>query len=44
MGTERQIEAEQSYKYAVKLDLKDNDVYNEIKSLQRCMGFGDPSF
>ncbi|CAL8297817.1 unnamed protein product [Lota lota] len=40
----RRLEAEQSYKYAVKLNLQDESVLREIKELQDQLGFGDPSF
>ncbi|KAJ3609118.1 hypothetical protein NHX12_023644, partial [Muraenolepis orangiensis] len=40
----RRVEAEQSYKYAVKLNLQDEPVLREIKELQDQLGFGDPSF
>ncbi|XP_061455849.1 cilia- and flagella-associated protein 70 isoform X3 [Rhineura floridana] len=40
----RQLEAEQSYKYAVKLELADKDLLQEIKEVQLAVGFGDPSF
>ncbi|CAL8294741.1 unnamed protein product [Merluccius merluccius] len=40
----RRVEAEQSYKYAVKLNLQDESVLREIKELQDQLGFGDPSF
>ncbi|XP_034276375.1 cilia- and flagella-associated protein 70 isoform X3 [Pantherophis guttatus] len=40
----RQLEAEQSYKYAVKLDLDNPDLLQEVKQVQLEVGFGDPSF
>ncbi|XP_063171161.1 cilia- and flagella-associated protein 70 [Candoia aspera] len=40
----RQLEAEQSYKYAVKLELDNPDLLQEIKQVQLEVGFGDPSF
>ncbi|XP_072839051.2 cilia- and flagella-associated protein 70 [Pogona vitticeps] len=40
----RQLEAEQSYKYAVKLELANKDLLQEIKEVQQAVGFGDPSF
>ncbi|KAM6423983.1 cilia- and flagella-associated protein 70 isoform 2-T3 [Liasis olivaceus] len=40
----RQLEAEQSYKYAVKLELDNPDLLQEIKQVQSEVGFGDPSF
>ncbi|CAF0731760.1 unnamed protein product [Adineta ricciae] len=44
LQTRRVIEAEQSYKYAIKLDLPAGQLMDEITSLQRQVGFGDPSF
>ncbi|CAF0951914.1 unnamed protein product [Adineta steineri] len=44
LQTKRNIEAEQSYKYAIKLDLPAGPLMDEINSLQRQVGFGDPSF
>ncbi|XP_066496470.1 cilia- and flagella-associated protein 70 isoform X1 [Tiliqua scincoides] len=40
----RQLEAEQSYKYAIKLELANQDLLQEIKEVQSAVGFGDPSF
>ncbi|XP_060642269.2 cilia- and flagella-associated protein 70 [Anolis sagrei] len=40
----RQLEAEQSYKYAVKLELDNEELLQEIKQVQQEVGFGDPSF
>lgn len=40
----RQLEAEQSYKYAMKLDLANEELIQEIKDVQLAVGFGDPSF
>ncbi|XP_044836703.1 cilia- and flagella-associated protein 70 isoform X2 [Mauremys mutica] len=40
----RQLEAEQSYKYAVKLELKNEELLQEIHEVQRMVGFGNPSF
>lgn len=42
--TNRRLEAEQSYKYAVKLGINDPDLLEEIRALQQTVGFGDPSF
>ncbi|XP_029924218.1 cilia- and flagella-associated protein 70 [Myripristis murdjan] len=39
----RQLEAEQSYKYVVKLNLQKEAIIKEIKELQDHLGFGDPS-
>ncbi|XP_054850571.1 cilia- and flagella-associated protein 70 [Eublepharis macularius] len=40
----RQLEAEQSYKYAIKLGLANQDLLQELKAVQLQVGFGDPSF
>ncbi|KAL7979102.1 hypothetical protein Chor_015126 [Crotalus horridus] len=40
----RQLEAEQSYKYAVKLELDNPELLQEVKQVQLEVGFGDPSF
>ncbi|XP_038949370.1 cilia- and flagella-associated protein 70 isoform X11 [Rattus norvegicus] len=40
----RQLEAEQAYKYTVKLKLKDQALLEEIHSVQEMVGFGNPSF
>ncbi|XP_064600847.1 cilia- and flagella-associated protein 70-like [Liolophura sinensis] len=42
LKTKRQLEAEQSYKYALKLNLQDQNLLNEIHGLQREVGFGNP--
>uniref|UniRef100_A0A8C5JVF4 WD repeat domain 90 n=1 Tax=Junco hyemalis TaxID=40217 RepID=A0A8C5JVF4_JUNHY len=39
----RQLEAEQCYKYTVKLGLKNNTLLHEIREAQQRFGFGDPS-
>ncbi|CAM9689464.1 unnamed protein product [Lampetra fluviatilis] len=44
LQTGRQLEAEQSYKYAVKLNLQDELLLSEIHEGQRLAGFGNPSF
>ncbi|XP_046893282.1 cilia- and flagella-associated protein 70 [Hypomesus transpacificus] len=44
LQTGRRPEAEQSYKYAVKLKLQKEYVLQEIKELQARVGFGNPSF
>ncbi|CAF0845464.1 unnamed protein product [Rotaria sordida] len=44
LQTKRYIEAEQSYKYAIKLDLPAGPLLDEINAVQRQVGFGDPSF
>ena len=40
----RKLEAEQSYKYALRVGLKDADLLGEIKSTQKEVGFGDAGF
>ncbi|XP_051030446.1 cilia- and flagella-associated protein 70 isoform X2 [Phodopus roborovskii] len=40
----RQLEAEQAYKYTIKLKLKNEALLAEIHSVQEMVGFGDPSF
>ncbi|XP_012386572.2 cilia- and flagella-associated protein 70 isoform X2 [Dasypus novemcinctus] len=40
----RQLEAEQAYKYTVKLKLKDEALLAEIHMVQETVGFGNPSF
>ncbi|XP_074658992.1 cilia- and flagella-associated protein 70-like isoform X2 [Tubulanus polymorphus] len=42
LKTGRQLEAEQAYKYALKLNLQDGDLLNEIRQVQTEVGFGDP--
>ncbi|CAG2258081.1 Cilia- and flagella-associated protein 70 [Mytilus edulis] len=44
LKTGRQLEAEQAYKYAIKLNLQDTDLLNEIQSVQQQVGFGNPEF
>ncbi|KAM3868524.1 cilia- and flagella-associated protein 70 [Diretmus argenteus] len=44
LKTGRRLEAEQSYKYAVKLNLQKESILQEIKELQERLGFGNPSF
>ncbi|NXE01973.1 CFA70 protein, partial [Chaetorhynchus papuensis] len=39
----RQLEAEQCYKYTIKLGLKDSELLREIRATQLRVGFGDPS-
>ncbi|NWZ95791.1 CFA70 protein, partial [Nesospiza acunhae] len=39
----RQLEAEQCYKYTVKLGLQNNALLQEIREAQHRFGFGDPS-
>ncbi|KAG8507963.1 Cilia- and flagella-associated protein 70, partial [Galemys pyrenaicus] len=40
----RQLEAEQAYKYTLKLKLKDAALLEEIHMVQEAVGFGNPSF
>ncbi|XP_074152935.1 cilia- and flagella-associated protein 70 isoform X1 [Sminthopsis crassicaudata] len=40
----RKLEAEQSYKYTLKLKLKDEALLQEIRMVQEMVGFGNPSF
>ncbi|XP_005671155.1 cilia- and flagella-associated protein 70 isoform X2 [Sus scrofa] len=40
----RQLEAEQAYKYTMKLKLKDENLLAEIHTVQETVGFGNPSF
>ncbi|XP_050397153.1 cilia- and flagella-associated protein 70 [Patella vulgata] len=40
----RQLEAEQTYKYALKLNLQDKALINEIYEVQQEVGFGNPQF
>lgn len=43
LKTGRKVEAEQAYKYALKLDLNNDKLLAEIKAAQKEVGFGDPS-
>ncbi|KAM4620358.1 cilia- and flagella-associated protein 70 [Polymixia lowei] len=40
----RTLEAEQSYKYVIKLNLQEESILKEIKELQDHLGYGNPSF
>ncbi|XP_063048608.1 cilia- and flagella-associated protein 70 [Engraulis encrasicolus] len=40
----RKLEAEQSYKYALKLHLQNEPLLKEIEDMQRNVGFGNPGF
>ncbi|XP_029775665.1 cilia- and flagella-associated protein 70 [Suricata suricatta] len=40
----RELEAEQAYKYTMKLKLKDETLLAEIHTVQETVGFGNPSF
>ncbi|XP_066280246.1 cilia- and flagella-associated protein 70-like isoform X5 [Branchiostoma lanceolatum] len=44
LQTGRQLEAEQAYKYAIKVGLHDEGLMSEIHDMQQTVGFGDPSF
>ncbi|XP_052698028.1 cilia- and flagella-associated protein 70-like isoform X9 [Crassostrea angulata] len=44
LKTGRQLEAEQAYKYALKLNLSDYDLLTEIQHVQQDVGFGNPEF
>ncbi|XP_043935317.1 cilia- and flagella-associated protein 70 [Protopterus annectens] len=44
LQTGRQLEAEQSFKYAVKLNLQNEALLQEIHRLQELVGFGNPAF
>lgn len=44
LKTGRQLEAEQAYKYAIKVNLEDTDLLDEIIKTQQEVGFGNPQF
>ncbi|XP_056117732.1 cilia- and flagella-associated protein 70 [Rhinichthys klamathensis goyatoka] len=44
LQTGRKLEAEQSYKYAMKMNLQKESLLQEIHDLQSRVGFGNPSF
>ncbi|XP_038074225.1 cilia- and flagella-associated protein 70-like isoform X4 [Patiria miniata] len=44
LHTNRQLEAEQAYKYALKVHLKDEELLQEIHDVQEQVGFGNPQF
>ncbi|XP_051569231.1 cilia- and flagella-associated protein 70 [Myxocyprinus asiaticus] len=44
LQTGRKLEAEQSYKYAIKMDLQKESLLQEIRELQTRVGFGNPCF
>uniref|UniRef100_A0A4W4H1S9 Cilia and flagella associated protein 70 n=1 Tax=Electrophorus electricus TaxID=8005 RepID=A0A4W4H1S9_ELEEL len=44
LKTGRKVEAEQSYKYALKFNLPEEPLLQEIKELQAHVGFGNPCF
>lgn len=41
---QRKYEAEQSFKYALKLGFQDKEVIKELEEMQQKLGFGNPSF
>lgn len=42
--TNKPLEAEQAYKYAIKLNLDNPELLDEIQLLQEKVGFGNPEF
>ncbi|XP_002122550.2 cilia- and flagella-associated protein 70 [Ciona intestinalis] len=44
LNTGRKLEAEQAYKYAMKIGFDDENVIEEIHSVQKKLGFGNPSY
>ena len=44
LATERQLEAEQAYKYALKVNLQEGPLLDEIHDMQQQVGFGNPQF
>ena len=44
LKTSRKPESEQSYKYALRVGLKDQDLLSEINAVQKEVGFGDAGF
>ncbi|KAM6957236.1 cilia- and flagella-associated protein 70 [Aplochiton taeniatus] len=44
LQTGRRLEAEQSYKYVIKLNLQNESILKEIEELQKLVGFGNPCF
>nr|XP_006824936.1 PREDICTED: tetratricopeptide repeat protein 18-like [Saccoglossus kowalevskii] len=44
LKTARQLEAEQAYKYALKVGLQDENLLEEIHNVQEEIGFGNPQF
>ncbi|XP_038676620.1 cilia- and flagella-associated protein 70 isoform X2 [Scyliorhinus canicula] len=43
LKTGRKLEAEQTYKYSIKLNLQNKQLLDEINQLQKTLGFGNPS-
>ncbi|KAL4238526.1 Cilia- and flagella-associated protein 70 [Mactra antiquata] len=44
LKTGRKLEAEQAYKYAIKVNLEDTELLDEIIKTQQEVGFGNPQF
>lgn len=44
LKTNKPLEAEQAYKYAIKLNLDNQELLEEIQLLQEQFGFGNPEF
>ena len=44
LKTNKPLEAEQAYKYAMKLNLDNPELLDEIHALQEKVGFGNPEF
>ncbi|XP_033734255.1 cilia- and flagella-associated protein 70-like isoform X5 [Pecten maximus] len=44
LKTGRQLESEQAYKYALKVNLQDQELLAEIQEVQQAVGFGNPEF
>lgn len=44
LSTNKPLEAEQAYKYAIKLNLDNPELLDEIQLLQEKVGFGNPEF
>jgi hypothetical protein len=44
LKTNKPLEAEQAYKYAVKLNLANAELLEEIHAMQASLGFGNPEF
>ena len=44
LKTNKPLEAEQAYKYAIKLNLDNPELLEEIHAMQESVGFGNPEF
>jgi cytochrome c-type biogenesis protein CcmH/NrfG len=44
LKTNKPLEAEQAYKYAIKLNLDNPELLEEMHTLQEKVGFGNPEF